>query len=96
MVDAALGCGDHRWLGMIGNPQAGAQEHRQIIGAIADGQGFGMMQAKLLTQSVKRRKPGRGAQDRLLNTPRNPAIPNDQAIGAVLVELQPGGHAPGK
>ena len=65
MVDAGGGCGRYLRLGVIGNAEAGAHQHRKIVGAVADGEHIRGRDAEPNDGVFKGRELGGATEDRL-------------------------------
>ena len=96
MLDANGAGLSHLRLGAEGNTEASGLQHRQIVGAVADGQGVGWLKRQLRRQHGERLTFGLSAKDRLGDVAGELAVGDDQGVRAVFVETKAQGDRPGE
>ena len=89
MVNAGVGVGGDLGLGAVGDPEACRFEHREIVGAVADGERLSERKAFCRGDRLKRAELGVVAEDRLDHLTGQLAAFNSERIGAVLVGADP-------
>ena len=91
----SMACSQHRRLGVVGDRQAGGRHHRQVVGAVAHGDGLlgadahqfaHLQQHALLLGAVDDVAPGAVEQ-----RAGEPAVGHAQRVGAREVQLQAAG-----
>ena len=87
MVDADLGFGRHRRLGVERHAGAGKPDHVEVVGAVADGNGVDRRRlgGRNLAQSLGL---GGAAEDGSATEAEEAAILLDQPVGAVFLETE--------
>src|SRR5664279_1865087 len=87
MIDPRVGGGGDPRLGMKGNAETRCFEHREVVGAIADGESLLDSEAMLFAQLFESRELGIFAEDRLRDEPAQPAVlVEKQLVRPMVVE----------
>ena len=88
MVDADEGAFLHIRLGVEGNAHSSDREHGEIIRAVANRNGVGGVEPKVLGDAAQRLDLGLLAEDRMADLAGQSAVPDDQVIGLMLMEAE--------
>ena len=78
----------HGGLGMKHNADAGGRQHRDVVGAVADGNDFVTADAKAGGKLIERRKLGIAAENRSPHRAGEPAVSDVELVGPMLVEAK--------
>ena len=88
MIDADV-CGmAHGGLGMKRNADAGGGQHRDVVGAVADGNDRVPADAKAGGKLVQGRKLGVAAENRAPHRAGKPAVGDVELVGPMLIEAE--------
>ena len=96
MVDAHVGGGSERRLGVIGDAEAGALDHQQIVGAVARGEGFLRDETEAGKRILQRGELRLAAEDRLGDPAGQPARGDFEPVAVAFVEADHPGNSVGE
>src|SRR5579872_1594565 len=95
VIDAGVGPGRHDRLGAVGDAEAGGLEHGEVVGAVADGERVGEIDAGQGGFLDQRGELCVAAEDGLGDEAGERTVGLEQAVGALGVEAGRLGHAAG-